>query len=518
MADYKKVTSQTIIGEEGVNLIERRVLEMGHLFHPRRIDHGIDGHIDLVEPGTGRHLNQTILVQSKAHDRSLQQESATKFLFTCDQRDLEHWLAGNAPVIVVVSHPKKNEAWWIDIKAEFADVHLRASRRLMVDKASHAFTKDVGPALLGLGKPTSSGLYLQPPPRTETLDTNLLKVTAMPDSLQLAPARTADYRAAGKLLELAEGARAPFVLRDGLVLSFANLRESSLKVLCDGDVEAHDVSEWADSTDTGTRQALQDLMTRTIQNAYPEVRWHNAKQHIHFRASRDLSPRKVGKRPGASGRTVFGPHLARDGSVGYYHHAAIRMRMRRLGRSWFAELTPDYCFTSDGSEPHRYEDKLLAGIKRLDRHAAVAGWVRTWATFLRGSDDLFTTPKTIQFGELETVTVDVGIDDHYWGPAPVAAESEPEDSESNNAVDGEDPAAEEIAELLELFTVAEASTTRASEARVACNARTRAVRAGVGVRRRQPPHRSAFRDYNIRPRRPRHLQPTQGHSTRAYRT
>lgn len=61
MAEFKKVTAQTLIGEEGVNLIERRVLEMGHLFHPRRIDHGIDGHIDLVESGTGRHLNQTIL-------------------------------------------------------------------------------------------------------------------------------------------------------------------------------------------------------------------------------------------------------------------------------------------------------------------------------------------------------------------------------------------------------------------------------------------------------------------------
>ena len=57
------------------------------------------------------HLNQTILVQSKAHDRSLQQESGTSFVLTCDQRDLEHWPAGNDPVIVVESHPKKDEAW-----------------------------------------------------------------------------------------------------------------------------------------------------------------------------------------------------------------------------------------------------------------------------------------------------------------------------------------------------------------------------------------------------------------------
>jgi uncharacterized protein DUF4365 len=42
---------------------------MGFIFHPRRVDHGIDGHIDLVDPGTGALLNQVLLVQSKAQDR-----------------------------------------------------------------------------------------------------------------------------------------------------------------------------------------------------------------------------------------------------------------------------------------------------------------------------------------------------------------------------------------------------------------------------------------------------------------
>jgi hypothetical protein len=458
VANFKTVTRQTIIGEEGINLIERRVLEMGHLFHPRRIDHGIDGHIDLVEPGTGRHLNQTILVQSKAHDRSFQQETGTSFVFTCDQRDLEHWLAGNAPVIVVVSRPKKDEAWWIEIKTEFADPRTRSSRRLAIDKASHAFSKDAGPALLRLGMPVASGLYLQPPPRTEVLDTNLLKVVSLPEHLYLAPSVTSDYVDAGKLLASGEGSRPPFILRDGLILSFEDMRPTRLHSLCNGDVEAHDVTEWADSDEDDTRFALHDLMIRTIQNAYPELRWHKAKKHVHFRATRDLAPRKVGKRKGAAGRTVFGPHLSPDGSIGYYHHAAVKMRMRRIGRTWFCELSPDYCFTSNGQDAHRFEDKLLAGIKRLDRHAAVAGWVRTWAEFLRTPDDLFSTPKVIRFGDLETVTVDVGIDDKYWGPAPGAAESRSEDREPDDAAPEPDnePDAEEVAELLALFAANEA--------------------------------------------------------------
>jgi hypothetical protein len=160
-----------------------------------------------------------------------------------------------------------------------------------------------------------------------------------------------------------------------------------------------------------------------------------------------------GKRKGAAGRTVFGPHMAHDGSIGYYHHAAVKMRMRRFGQSWFCELTPDYCFTSNGFDPHRFEDRLLAGIKRLDRHHSVAGWVRTWAEFLRGPGDLFSTPKLISFGELETLTVDSGIDDRYWGPAPVASEHEPNDPEPDEAVpeSDDDEVSQEVAELLALF-------------------------------------------------------------------
>ena len=69
MARRKTVTPQAIIGEQGIALITQRCLEMGYLFHPRRVDHGIDGHVDLVDPGSRALLNQTLLVQSKASSR-----------------------------------------------------------------------------------------------------------------------------------------------------------------------------------------------------------------------------------------------------------------------------------------------------------------------------------------------------------------------------------------------------------------------------------------------------------------
>ncbi|MHA6763943.1 DUF4365 domain-containing protein [Streptacidiphilus sp. PAMC 29251] len=141
MADRKTMTKQTLIGEKGIDLINRRCLQMGYLFHPRRVDHGIDGHIDLVESGTGAVLNLTLLVQSKAQERLFQGETPDGFHYLCDQRDLDMWLSGNAPVILIFSHPELEEAWWVEVKAAFPDAATRARRTIRIDKATQKFDR-----------------------------------------------------------------------------------------------------------------------------------------------------------------------------------------------------------------------------------------------------------------------------------------------------------------------------------------------------------------------------------------
>ena len=245
-----------------------------------------------------------------------------------------------------------------------------------------------------------------------------------------------------------EGRRPEWILRDGLVMSFATLREAPLSALRDGDVEEHDTSEWAGSDDTDVKNRFMDLLTRTVQGSYPEVRWHNERQHVHFRPSRDLRPRKAGKGPGSRGRTVFGPHYAKSDPtrVSYYHHAALRTRFRRVGTTWYCQLEPDYCFTTDGHTESRFADSLLAGIKRLDRHPAALGWTRMWANYLTRPLDLFSPDRPVVFGALETVTVDRGIDDRWWGPAPgdPAAEEDHEQSRAESALATAELAAADI--------------------------------------------------------------------------
>jgi hypothetical protein len=451
VALVKTVTQQTMTGEAGISLIAKLALEMGHIFHPRRVDHGIDGHLDLVDPASGQHLNSTVLVQSKASDRSFQNENEQGFTYLCDQRDLAHWLGGNAPVVLVFSHPKQNKAWWVDVKAAFPDAKTRATRRIQINKGTQAFDNAAGSQLLVLGLPPSSGLYLQPPPRPETLDTNLLAITDMPDHFYLAPAAAATYQAAGELLDgVDRRVRGPFILRSGMAISFADLRQSGLNRLCAGDVEVWDTTEWATTDDIETLHTFQDLLSRTIQSSYPELRWHPDRRHVHFRATKDLKSRKVGKGPGTPGRTVFGPHKAKDGSgIAYYHHAAVRMRVRRIGVRWYSELIPDYCFTADGTNPVPYEDRLVSGIKRLERHPAVAGWVRMWGRFLRGGDDLFSPDTPIQFGELLTTDVELGIDDALWGPVPI--EIADTDDAEHEPISTTELVDEDVAELLSLF-------------------------------------------------------------------
>lgn len=227
-----------------------------------------------------------------------------------------------------------------------------------------------------------------------------------------------------------------WILRDRLVISFADLTEEPLRVLCAGDVERHDTTEWAASDDTDTQHRFMDLLSRALaEDHWGDLRWHNDRQHLHFCPTDSMGPRREGRVPGRRGHTVFGPYYSKNepDTVSFYRHAALTTRFRRIGGTWYCQLSTDYCFTSDGRAEYRYADTLLAGIKRLDRHAAVAGWTRTWATYLTQPPDLFAKEMTLIFGDLKTFDVDRGIEDRLWGPAPIQHRDDDADDTAENS-------------------------------------------------------------------------------------
>lgn len=485
----KTVTKATLIGERGVALVHRRCGEMGYLFHPRRIDHGIDGDIELVDTNDGSALNLVLLVQSKAQDQPFAGETADSFHYVCDGRDLDYWLEGNAPVILVFSHPAQQAAWWVHVQGAFADAGSRQTRRVVVDKRTQRFDASAATALLRLAVPANTVSSLRPPPREEELVTNLLPVVEVPASIFLAPAAADDYAAAWALLPEPHPRAIAWILSAGELVAFADPDANGLGALCAGPVRRIATTEWSASRTTDTQHRFSHLLSAVVEHSHPELRWHAARKHLHFRASDDLSPRKAGRRPGAPGRTVFGPHKAKSDPerVSYYHHAAVRLRFRRLDGAWYCVLEPDYCFTADGKVEASFADSLLAGIKRFERHAAVEGWTAMWAVHLQGDADLYQPPRPVRLGAPVCLPVARGIDERWWGAAPAGAmlDEEPGDG-SDASSDGDAAIAEADVDTDDLFSLLDQPTRagRAPEVEVSAIGRRH------GPRRRRGGHPS----------------------------
>jgi hypothetical protein len=147
----KKIHQNSIIGQEGVNLVERLVLKMGFLWYATPgMEAGIDGVIEIRDKITGAVYNKIIQVQSKATEKRFPAETADKFHYICDENDLQYWLEGNTPVILVVSRPRTDEAYWVSVKSYFKDPEKRASRRVVFDKKRDRFDERSTKALMDL--------------------------------------------------------------------------------------------------------------------------------------------------------------------------------------------------------------------------------------------------------------------------------------------------------------------------------------------------------------------------------
>src|SRR5207253_301090 len=128
---------------------------------------------------SGEVTNGIIQVQCKATERPFEAESESSFEFRCSPKDLDYWLKGNAPVILVRCRPKTNEAYWVSLKDYFRDPMLRKSGKIIFDKARNRFDSNVKVALQHLAVP-DSGLYLGTRPKNEVLYSNLLVLGSYP--------------------------------------------------------------------------------------------------------------------------------------------------------------------------------------------------------------------------------------------------------------------------------------------------------------------------------------------------
>jgi hypothetical protein len=428
-AGPKQVTSQAVTGELGVNFVAETVLKMGCAWHPTNqpVEAGIDGEIELVQPDTRAATNIVIRVQVKSTVRDWPAETPTSFEYIVRERDLDYWFSGNTPVILVVTRPHLREAYWVDVKTYFASPAVRKARKVRFDKKTMALTPSSLADLFAIGRPKSMGLYLAPMPKAERLYTNMLRVTRVPETLWLAET---DLRPGKKTFDALReaGLSAPeFAFESRKILTPHDLTDPRWRPFVDrGTVEEFPTDEWAHAADNDKRRLFVQLLNRCLYERAWQVGAAHTDELLYFRATPDLSPkeepyRSVSKQ---SVRTVFQAHRytkgERIGDVSYCAHAACYTQFRRYERDWFLEIVPTYFFTSDGRRRHPRSDRLLSGIKKLEKQGAVLYQLVMWASILRGAEEVdaewfsTNTYPFLEFGALETLELDIGIDDEAW--------------------------------------------------------------------------------------------------------
>jgi hypothetical protein len=427
----KKITKSDIIGEQGIALIHQRVSGMGFLWHPTGVEVGIDGFAEIRDDSTDEVTGHFVCLQSKAtHAARFTAETDSSFEYLCEESDLDYWLNCNAPIVLIVSRPNKDEAYWACINDRFKDLASRKSRRIYFNKTRDKFDANARDAIAKLAIPKDSGFYLAPPPKQERLFSNLLGLSRFAERTFVAQT---DIRYTQQLWDslrdLSPQVSGPCVLTDKTLVSFHDLREEPWRQVCDrGSVESFDSDEFAYAPDEDKGSIFLRLIYGALKDMLWKmgVRFDKELRHYHFMATKDLKPRKIYYQSleKNTSRVVFGPyfHKKETTKLRYYRHHAFDGQFRRFDDGWYLQITPTYRFTSDGKLIYRWYEDELSGIKRLENNQAVLGQVVMWANLLSKREGMFSGGDFIEFGELKAFDIEAGVFDKEWSSRE---ESEP---------------------------------------------------------------------------------------------
>lgn len=424
MNQGKKVVSQSITGQLGANLIEEIVLKMEYVWRATPIfDVGIDGEIEIRVPTTGEMTNLIIKVQAKATTQKFQAETDNSFEYSCTQKDLDYWLRGNVPIILIVCRPDTDEAYWISIRDYFSDPVTQKTRKVIFDKQRNLFDTSCADALKKLASPKDSGIYFAPLQKTETLYTNLLKVTSLEPKLYVAET---NYRKGGEVWEKFNSMEAKvgseWLLIDKQIFSFHNLKEAPFNTICDLETcNSFDTNKWANSHDEDTKRKFVRLLNECLREKTKilGLSFDKDRNYYYFRATEELRTRKVSYQnlQKRENREVFKQYskIGDPSQKTYCRHSAFNGYFLRLGAEWYLEITPTYHFTLDGYKSYKFRSERLQGIKRFDRNRAVLGQLLMWADYLSSPQTLLSRDYPfLRFGKLATVEINTSIPDDAW--------------------------------------------------------------------------------------------------------
>ena len=416
----KKIHTSGIKGEQGVAHIRKVVAAMEYLFYETGgVEAGIDGSIEIRDPETGEVANQIIQFQSKATGNQLPGNSDNGFHWPCKKSDIDYWMFGTAPVVLIVVDLTADRAYWKNVRDWFNNAQNRASRKVHFDKSADLFTANAAMALREVAATARPGSYYSAPRRTEELMTNLMRVSSMATKIYWAPTdakSVAEFWRRVKEHDPYPPSEA--ILRGGAVLSFHNLDETPWREVCDtGAMEEFDTAEWALSDDPDRERDFVDLLNRAMKEMMMRRDMSYDRDHyaLYFRPNPGPRDRRI---------NYFAEKRNTDRFVvkqykKFWRHSAFKWQFIRIEDNWFVQITPTYHFTSDGKKSDKFDGEHLSKIKRMEWNPDVRGQFGMWRACLCSGvqEDMFQHAYPyLTFAPVEKLIANFGVLDDLWKP------------------------------------------------------------------------------------------------------
>jgi len=425
----KRITRHQITGQQGVNFVEQIVLDMGFAWHPANasLDAGIDGTIEIIDPESGKATNYIIQVQVKATSSD---KTDSGLVHYCKARDIDYWMNGNTPVILIKVFFHKRKAYWVDIKEYFADPKRRKQANIAFNEAEDRFDSSAALALMKLAVNKDIGPYMPATEHEETLYSNLIEVISFPSSIYCGSTNYTLEEIFNWEKKQKIGLPSGWVLTEKMIRSIHDLHEEPWIQLCDrGSIEQFGIDEWSDSDDPDVQREFVRIMNQVLRSDM-KIRhiWHSKEEQCFFfpaRWTEDNKPiawnyRYRGLQKWTSREVVSSHRNPHTKEIINFRHSAMRSVFLRFGRKWYIAITPHYIYTTDGKTPHPYSEELLSGIKRLEYQSAVLGQTIMWQyklTHIPGKTFFESGAKDkpmLIFGNFLILKSERGLDDESW--------------------------------------------------------------------------------------------------------
>lgn len=435
----KRSSKQSRIGRAGIDLIARRVGEMGHHWHPGSgdLDTGIDGEIELVDVSNDEVRNFRIGVQSKATEGIWRSETDEGFYYRAKPADISYWLGGNQPVLLVCSRPKTDEAYFRDVHQWASDPKIRAEGLVDFDKARDRFDADAADRLFAAE--ARAPIALEPPGpllQPETAKLNLLPIHWHTQSIWSVGCPADGWDGWFSKALAANQARTDVAMRDKRLWSLTAFTSDFLDAIEAGDdPTAEPIRSYTASRDPDRLNLVAELVRKTlISMHHDQLRWSPISKVAYFRLY-DNEPERKYKWGRGPGRTVVKPRpsLTHEGLSGYRHDAA-ELTVRRLRDQHVVSVSPTYLFTHDGRKRSSFHAQALTKMRAHDRAQAVSQQLRMWAHLLAETGQLGADEGPFRLGYLLEVQVPVRPPERAWLEAP----ADLTDDDDDQLADGDD--------------------------------------------------------------------------------